>query len=260
MTVSLALTRDLIKTDLSDDALTQLINAVNADIVRLGGYAYPIAFSGVLADISIVSASGAASALSRSWLGSEPPIGSSLIMTTQTSIADVSYTLAAIDSGAVTITLEGDTPDGQDTLSTLADGALETHAFYIICDSGRIELAMEDAATADASQPDRVVWNIAATLQNSARSLLTGIAEHERVRFVIARARAGLSMPQMEWQAALDRIAISCLRIVVTDQAVMAQTARGGDVEQTRQYLQYSQEYMQRLSAITALTGAYFAP
>ena len=58
MTVTLALARDLITTSLGDDGLELLIDAVNADIRRLGGAGYPMRFSGALLEISAVSGDG----------------------------------------------------------------------------------------------------------------------------------------------------------------------------------------------------------
>ena len=259
MTLSLALAKNVIQTDLSDSALTQLIAAINADIVRLGGWAYPIVFSAALLDIAIVSESGADSALNRSWLGASPGIGSARITTTSTQVAEIDYTLAALDSGTVQFKLEGDSDTGTATLSELANNIFENLSFYIVCDSGRIELAFKDANAAVSTEPNIVRWTVQTERQDSVRNLLTGIVEYERIRFVIAQKRAGLTMTPAEWQSALDRIAIACLRIAITDQAVASQTMRGGDVEQTRQYLQYNTEYAERLGQIVNLTGNYFS-
>ena len=259
MTLTLTEARDLVATDLNDTALELLIDAVDADITRLGGSGYPMRFSGALLDIATESASGADTETSRNLMGTSPPIGDPLIMTTDTAVEEVSYTLAAIDSGAVTITIDGSTPDdSSESLSSLADGDLEELSFYLVTNDGRLELAFEDAETADSAMPDRVQWQVATAGLDAARSLLTGVSTDERIRIVIARRHAGLRMPLSEWQAATKRVAVACLRIAVTDEAVRMEALEGGDASQTRQYLSYSDEYRDRLSQVLQLTGAYF--
>lgn len=259
MTLSLARARDLIDTLLGDTALQVLIDAVNADIARLGGTAYPMRFSGTLLDVAVVSADGASTATQRSFIGSAPPIGNPLITMTETALVEVSYTLQALDSGAVTVTIDGDTTDDSETLSDLADRDLEELSFYVVATDGRIELQFDDAAAADSAMPQRVRWQVATAGQEAARNLLKGIAENERVRFVIARPFAGLRMPAAEWERALERIAVSCLRIAVTDEGVARYMERGGDAMQTLDYLQYSAEYRDRMRQVLDLTGDYFA-
>lgn len=259
MTLTLARARDLLETGIDDTSLQLLINAVEADIARLGGSAYPMDFSGALVDIAAVSAAGASTATARSFFGAAPAIGNPLIQTTDTALIEVEYTLAALNSGAVTVVIEGESADDNETLSGLADGDLKELGFYVVAQDGRIELGFEDAAEADSNARQRVQWTVATARQDAARTLLTGIAEHERVRFVIARRHAGLLMPAAEWQAALDRIALSCLRIAVTDEGVKALTERGGDAQQAMDYLAYSDEYRKRLNQVLDLTGGWFA-
>lgn len=257
MTLTLAQARDLVETDLEDNGLQLLIDAVNADIERLGGVAYPMQFSGALLEISTVSAANAGTALQRSFFGASPAIGNPLIQTTQTALIEVSYTLAAIDSGAVTVTIEGESAQDGESLSSLADGSLKELGFYVVASDGRIELGFEDADAADSSMPDRVVWQVATSRLDAARTLLTGVSQHERVRFVVARRHAGLRMPAAEWQAALDRIAVSCLRIAVTDEGVASYMERGADAQQALEYLNYSSEYRERLRQVLTLTGGW---
>ena len=260
MTLTLALARDLITTALGDDGLRLLINAVNADIRRLGGTGYPMRFSGALLEISAESADGADAALTRDFFGGDATIGDPLIRMTETTLVEVSYTLAGLDAGAVTVTIDGESKDDEsETLSSLADDALEQESFYVVASSGRIELAFEDAEDADLTTPDRVKWQVSSDSQAAARTLLTGVATYERVRFVIAKPHAGLLMPASEWQSALDRIAVSCLRIAVTDQGVASYMERGADAQEALGYLSYSSEYRDRLNHILALTGSYFA-
>ena len=187
-------------------------------------------------------------------------MGDPLITTTSMSLVEVSYTLAAIDGGAVTVRIDGESrDDDNETLSALADDALEQESFYLVTASGRLELAFEDAEDLDAALPNRVEWELPSGRQEAARTLLTGVAEHERVRFAIARPHAGLLMPLSAWQAALDRIALSCLRIAVTDEGVANYMERGADAQQAIAYLSYSSEYRDRLNQVLALTGNYFA-
>ena len=259
MTLSLAQARDLVDTELEDTGLQLLIDAVNADIERLGGHAYPMRFSGALLEISAVAASGADMATSRSFFGAAPAIGNPLIRTTDTALTEISYTLAAINSGTVTVTIEGESAKDNESLSSLADNALEELGFYIVGRNGRIELGFEDAETADTSMPDQVQWQVASARRDAARTLLTGVSANERILFAIANRHAGLRMPAGDWQAALDRIAVSCLRIAVTDEGVASYMDRGGDAQQALEYLQYSSEYRARLNQVLDLTGGWFA-
>ena len=260
MTLTLALARDLVTTALGDGALTLLIDAVNADIRRLGGAGYPMRFSGALVDISASSADGADTALTRNFFDGGAAVGDPMITTTSMALVEVSYTLAAIDSGAVTVTLDGESrDDDNETLSALADDELEQESFYLVTASGRIELAFEDAEDADAAALNRVEWELAADRQAGARTVLKEVAEFERIRFVVARPHAGLLMPLSEWEAALTRIAVSCLRIAVTDQGVANYMERGADAQQAIQFLAYSGEYRDRLNQVLALTGNYFS-
>ena len=259
MTLTLTQARDLLETDRNDAALQLLIDAVNADITRLGGTAYPLLLSGTLVDIAAVSAAGADQARGLLFFNGAAAIGNPLIRTTSTALVEVAYMLAALDAGAVTVVIEGESTGGRETLASLADGALAEFSFYMIASNGRIELAFADAAAVDPAAPGRVMWQLPAAREDAARTLLTGVAEHERVRFAIARAHAGLIMPLAEWQAALDRIALACLRIAVTDEAVASISERGGDATQALQYLSYSSEYRDRLNQVLALTGGYLA-
>lgn len=258
MTLTLATARDLLDTGLNDSALQTLIDAVNADVTRLGGAAYPLLLSGARLDIAAVSAAGADRALARAFFRGAPTVGTPLIRMTETALVEVAYTLTALDAGPVAVTIDGD-GGGRETLSGLADGALAELSFYLAAANGRIELPFDAAEDADPAAPDRVVWRLPSARQDAARTLLTGIAERERVRFAIARAHAGLIMPPGQWQAALDRIALACLRIAVSDEGVASISERGGDAQQALRYLAYSSEYSDRLNQVLALTGGYLA-
>ena len=258
MTLTLEKVKAQVETGLPDDALQLLIDAVEADIMRLGGVSFPLKFSGSLLDIYAVSTGGAGTALSRSYFGNFPAIGNPLIKTTATALVEVSYTLAGLNSGAVTINVDGDGTDDSETLSSLADAALRGLSFYVVTSDGRLELRFEAAEAADASTPDRVQWAVATAGQAAARTLLKEVAEHERVRFVMARPFASLIMPVADWRAALDRIAVSCLRIAVTDEGVASYMERGADTQQALSYLSYSTEYRARLNEVLSLTGGWF--
>ena len=70
------------------------------------------------------------------------------------------------------MTVDGHSPAGAaQTLSSLADGALADLSFYIVAADGRVELRFADAETADAAEPDRVVWTVDAGVQDMARQL-----------------------------------------------------------------------------------------
>ena len=259
MTLTLALARDLLETEIDDTSLQLLIDAIGADIRRLGGDAYPIQLSGALVEVSAVSAAGAGSARQRNFFGGEPAIGNPLIKTTDTSLIDVSYTLAVIDSGVVTIAIEGESARETESMADLAGGALDELAFYLVTHDGRIELAFADADAKVDARPGRVQWQVATTRQDAARTLLTRVGEHERVRFAIARIHAGLRMPVSEWQAALTRIAVSCLRLAVSDEGVARYMERGADSQQALEYLSYSSEYRERLNQMLSLAGGWFS-
>ena len=258
MTLTLSKARAQVETRLADDSLQLLIDAVEADIMRLGGVAYPMRFSGALLDIAIVSAPDADSDLERDFFGGFPAIGNPLIDMTKTAVVEVSYTLAALDAGAVTVSIDGDSRDDGETLSSLANGTLEDLSFYLVSHGGRIELAFEEAEDADSAMQDRVTWQVAMARRDAARTLLTEVGRDERVRFVIARAYAGLRMAVADWQAALDRVAVSCLRVAVTDEGVASYMEQGGDARQALEYLSYSDEYRSRLNQVLDLTGGWF--
>lgn len=265
MNLGLATARSLVSTSLDDVGLQVLIDAVNSDMRRLGGDAYPMRFSRKLLDTKVVSADGADAALTRSLVGADAPVGSSKITTTETALEEVSYVLAAIDSGAVTInvdgiTIETTTPGATiQRLSGLADDELYELSFYIVSSKRRAELLFVDAEDADAAMPDRVTWEIPSARRDAVRAVLTGVQEGEYIRFVIAEPHAGLIMSLDEWNDNLDRIAVSCLRISATDKAVARYVSRGADVQETVDFLNYSDEYQKRLRQVLALTGNFFA-
>ena len=272
-----AAVRDLVSTDLSSEALQQVIDQVYADIARLGGVGYPLRLSGAILDCYVEAGTDHESADSKSFIGAGPVIGSAKIVTTDTYLDEVSYTLDADDpADPVTISIDGQSADAQDTenLSDLAanNGALEDLSFYVVGEDGRLELPFEDADEPDRDgdgaklAPQRVTWTFSADDPDrvAAHTFLTALGddnvpEFERVRFAIARRFAGLILPIRDWESAIKRIAVSCIRIAVTDEAVRRQVIDGADASQTLDYLPYSEEYHDRLRQVFSLTGNYFA-
>ena len=248
MTLTTTIARTFITTNLTDNALGALVNAVNADITRLGGWGYPLRFADKLVDAYVISESGASSATTRSFLRGGPAIGKVQISDYNLFVTEVSYTLASLSGGDVTITLTVDSPGSTQTVYSLP---FQGYSFYLCTDNGRIEAEFDTHQRLWSGGTS--TWNLGD--DSSARELLKGVATGERVRFVVATPYAALRMPVEEWNARLDQIALDCLRVLVNDKAIMDISEKGGEVEEAVTYLGFIKEYQDRLFQTKVLTG-----